>query len=260
MSDLNIKMSKVVYVSVYESLDPYLNCTVHLPDESAPLILVLNSYKALNWKIRDDFNNKIEMVLVNHYGGSSTVVGHGQAPIHSILGLSGHYDDYANALAYLKSSLGSYPYFVKIQRQAKEIYLSRVAEHYVVGAFSAEYYSHTQRIDGAFPRYCEKVDSLALKIEHARTQYGLPAQSFYGIWRSNIEVLAQQRTVVFNFNVKGCYIRFYLDGKLLNEWSAHIQQIELELCHGSHKIEVRCIGEENEIELSLDVSDELAYV
>lgn len=259
MINFNSVKSKLVYVSAYESVDTYLNCTLHLPNENVPLILVLNSHKAINWKINNEFNNKIEAVLINHYGGSSTVEGHGTAPIVSILGLSGVFNDYANALSYLKVTLGKYPSYVKIKRAVSDLKLERVSEHYIASDFKAEYYCRSHYYEGAFPRYCERVDNIALKIDKQRSLYGVPADDFYAIWRGNVEVLARQRCFIFEFKSAAAHVQFYLDGKLISEWCGENKDWELELARGSHQLEIRCISQKQAIDFSVSLSDELMF-
>jgi len=84
--------TQVIYVGVYESNDFYNEISVLLQAQTKPVILVLNSYHAVNWKLSNPTNVPIKAIVYGAYAPGSTVHANFRIPKIQTYSLSNTYD------------------------------------------------------------------------------------------------------------------------------------------------------------------------
>ncbi len=75
ITSLNLGDYEFQYVSVYESDGQADTTQINVSRRNKPVVLVLNSYESVNWKINNPHNTTIAAVLHGSYKGGSTAYG-----------------------------------------------------------------------------------------------------------------------------------------------------------------------------------------
>jgi hypothetical protein len=107
--------TQINYIVGYEadtSTSRYNEVEIILPQSDRPQLLVLNSYDAINWVIKNPYNTPLEGVVMNSYGPGSTVTDAGDAFILKVSGLTWNSSDLSKAKAGIVSMTGREPDYI----------------------------------------------------------------------------------------------------------------------------------------------------
>lgn len=112
---------KIIYISAYEAESINNEITLTLPETSAPLIIFLTSYSAINWIIDNPFNANIENIFFNSYSPKSDIIGVDTVFKHETIDMKYGYEEAESAKTDIMTITGRNPDYELLEYNLTEV-------------------------------------------------------------------------------------------------------------------------------------------